>query len=64
MSWTLTDTHGGAVDGPFDRAHDAIAGRRSCRYLRVEKVDAGRYELDAGFSALDHEHFALIETAA
>ncbi len=64
MSWTLTDIRGGTVAGPFDSAHDAIDSRRSYPYLRLDKLDDGHYDVDAGFSAQDHERYLLIETAA
>ena len=64
MSWALTDERGRAVAEPFASAHAAIDDRRSCPYVRLEKIDDGRYELDAGFSAADHEHFVLVDLAA
>ena len=59
MIWNLTNERGRVVGGPFDSPHDAIEAQRSCPSVRVHPLHADGYEIDAGFSASDHDHYRL-----
>jgi len=62
MSWNLTNDHGRVVAGPFPSMHDAVEERRTCPYVRLQPAGGGAYDIESGFSALDHEHYRLVET--
>ncbi len=60
MTWLLTDERRRIVAGPYDTPMDAVSDRHD-PYTRIHKLDDGGYDLEAGFSALDHSHLHLIE---
>jgi hypothetical protein len=63
MCWSLTNDHGDVVAGPYPTVHDVVAERESCPYVRLHAAAGGAYDIDVGFSASDHDHYRLVETA-